>query len=102
MWAAAVRPRTAIAGHAWSERRAVNVTAAEECSATCAKRRRSSGTPAASARADEQINRAAAWSTVHWLACHLLYGKARGRLAGPGVAMASALRGAGNAASGFV
>ena len=61
-----------MAGHVPSRRRAVSVTAAEECSATWGKSQRSGGTPAARARSTEQIISAEAWFTVHWLACHRL------------------------------
>ncbi len=90
-----------MAGHACSRRRAVRVTAPEQCSATCGKSQRSVGTPASSARRAEQTMSAVAWSTVHWLECQRLYGKARGRLRGPGRAICSAESGAGKAASGL-
>ncbi len=60
MWRAAARPSTPMAGHSSSRRRAVRVTAAEECSATWGKSQRSAGTPAALARSAEQISRAEA------------------------------------------
>ena len=52
--------------------------------------------------ATEQSTSAAAWLTVHWVECHLLYGKASGRLAGDGVAMRSASIRSGKAAAGLV
>ena len=61
-----------MAGQAASRRRAVSVTAAEQCRATWGKSQRSGGTPAARARPAEQMRRAEDWSTVHWLACQLL------------------------------
>ena len=45
--------------------------------------------------------RAAAWLTVHWVECHLLYGKASGRLDGDGVSIVRASIGAGKAAAGL-
>ena len=54
------------------------------------------------AASTEHSTRAAAWLTVHWVECHLLYGKASGRLAGVGVAISSASIRSGKAASGLV
>ena len=71
-WRAAARPSTPMAGQASRWRRAVRVTASEECSATWGKSQRSAATPASRARSAEQISRAEDWSTVHWLACHRL------------------------------
>ena len=61
-----------MAGHSSSRRRAVSVTASDECSATWGKSQRSGGTPASRARSAEQISSADAWLTVHWLECHRL------------------------------
>ena len=69
---AAARPRTPMAGQAWRWRRAVRVTALEQCSATWGKSQRSGAMPAAAARPAEQTSSADAWSTVHWLECHRL------------------------------
>ena len=49
-WTAAARPSTPMAGHASSCRRAVSVTASEECSATWGNSQFSAGTPAWRAR----------------------------------------------------
>ena len=59
------------------------------------------GRRAAPAASTEHSTSAAAWLTVHWVECHLLYGKARGRFDVDGVRIESASIGAGNAASGL-
>ncbi len=97
----AARPSTPIAGHASRCRRRTSETAWLDSSPTNGNSHRSDGTPKRRAVATEQIRSAAAWSTVHWLACHLLYGKASGRLVAEGVAISSASIGSRNAASGF-
>ncbi len=95
------RPSTPIAGHASRCRRRTSETAWLDSTPTNGNSHRSGGTPKRRAAATEQIRSAAAWSTVHWLACHLLYGKASGRLVAEGVAISSASMGSPNAASGF-
>ena len=91
-----------MAGQVWGAERRRRDTAWLDSSPTRGKTQRSVGTPSRTAVPAEQNSRAAAWLTVHWVECHLLYGKARGRLAGDGVAISSASMGAGKAASGLV
>src|ERR1700676_1404883 len=99
---AAAAPSTSMAGQAWGAERRNRDTAWPDSSPTRGKAQRSVGTPRRIAVPTEQKSRAAAWLTVHWVECHLLYGKASGRLDGDGVAISSDSNGAGKAASGVV
>ena len=74
----------------------------DESTHACGNTHRSAGTPAARAASTEHRISAAAWSTTHWLTCHLLYGEAMARLPGPGSRSSAAVRGAANAAVGLV
>ena len=97
----AALPSTVMAGQAWGSRRRSSERACPDSSPTRGKTQRSEGTPSREAVSAEQRSRAAAWSTVHWVECHLLYGKANGRFDGDGVAISRASIGAGNAARGL-
>src|SRR5580704_11838018 len=99
---AAATPSTSMAGQVWGAERRNRDTAWPDSSPTRGKAQRSAGTPSRRAAPTEHKSRAAAWLTVHWVECHLLYGKASGRLDGDGVLISSASNGAGKAASGLV
>src|ERR1700722_5248751 len=78
---------TSIAGHRWGSRRRSNETAWLDSRPTRGKIHRSEDTPRREAVSTEHSTSAAAWSTVHWVECHLLYGNASGRFVGEGGAI---------------
>ena len=94
-------PATAKPGLRWSSARSDTGTTWFDSMPATMNVQRSGGTPWARAASTEQTRIAAAWSTFHCDVCHLLYGKAIGRLAGPGVRISSAVIGWRFHASGF-
>ena len=94
-------PSTPMAGQRCMWRRRDSDRAWVDSSAAATNTCRSRGTPQSSATPAVVISSAAAWSTDHWVLCHLLYGNARGRLSAPGSRSHEAALARPNAASGL-
>src|SRR3974390_1710067 len=101
MRAAAASARTERAGQVAGRLRRNRETAWLDSIPTRGKTHRSVGTPRRRAASTEHSTMAAAWLTVDWDECHLLYGNDRGRFSGEGLARNTASHGAGKAAPGL-